>query len=530
MKNKITLLLLICIVQLKLAAQNIGINATGALPNQSAMLDVSATNKGVLIPRMTSAQRIAIATPAAGLLVYDIVTKGFWFYNGLSWVQLTSGAASNYWTLNGNNIFKSNIGNVGIGINTPLAPLHIKKDLEALRLEGTSPYITFYNTAGAVPKVFMQNAGNNFYLGTSAGNINGILQFYLNNSPKMTILPNGNVGINNNTPNNNAILDINSTTKGLLIPRMSLAQRNLIVLPATSLMIYQTDNIPGYYYYNGAGWVQLASGAASNYWSLNGTNIFKTNPGNVGIGTNNPKSLLTLQTPINTTGWTHIGGADSIVVTEGIGGVSASIGTTSNHAFRIHTNGTGKFSVYPAGEVVVGSNATGSFGKFTVGTPNNSYGISHISDQGNILATRIGGTSAGIGTFSNTNMRIFSNSLSAIFIAAATGNVGIGTDNPTYKLSVAGNIHTTEVVVETGWADYVFDKKYKLPLLSDVEKFIQLNQHLPNIPSAAEIETNGLHLGDTQKRMMEKIEELTLYMIEANKRIALLEQLLQQKK
>ena len=253
----------------------------------------------------------------------------------------------------------------------------------------------------------------------------------------------------------------------------------------------------------------------------------------MGIGTVNPTTKLSIVTGINTAGWTHAGqynGLDSIIVSEGIGGVSAALGTTTNHAFRLNTAGQGRLSIYPAGEVVVGSNSSGSFGKFTVATPNNSYGISHISDQGNILATNIGGTSAGIGTFSNTNMRIFCNSSSRIFVAAATGNVGIGTDNPTYKLSVLGNIRSNEVVVETGWADYFFDKKYILKPLDEVEKFILQNKHLPGIPSAAEIQLNGLQLGDTQKRMMEKIEELTLYMIEANKKIEKLEQMVMEKK
>jgi hypothetical protein len=271
------------------------------------------------------------------------------------------------------------------------------------------------------------------------------------------------------------------------------------------------------------------SASGGGYWDTDGLNIFNINTNNVGIGTNTPATKLTIQTPINTTGWTHVGGADSIIVGEGIGGVSAAIGTFTNHAFRLVAGTAGKVSLYPTGEVTVGTNSTPSFGRFTVETPNNSFGISHTSTGGNILATNIGGTSAGIGTFSFTNMRIFSNSVSCILIAAATGNVGIGTDNPTYKLSVNGNIRSKEVVVETGWADYVFQKNYKLPSLRDVEKYIEVNKHLPNIPSAAEIEANGLHLGDTQKKMMEKIEELTLYLIEANKRIEKLEQLIKEK-
>ena len=119
--------------------------------------------------------------------------------------------------------------------------------------------------------------------------------------------------------------------------------------------------------------------------------------------------------------------------------------------------------------------------------------------------------------------------LPALMINGTTNNVGIGTNNPTYKLSVNGNIRSKEVVVETGWADYVFDEKYVLPPLCEVEKFIQINNHLPNIPSASEIEKNGLLLGDTQKKMMEKIEELTLYMIEANKKIEKLEKMILEK-
>jgi len=160
--------------------------------------------------------------------------------------------------------------------------------------------------------------------------------------------------------------------------------------------------------------------STSNTWMLKDRDIFNNNAGNIGIGTNTPATKLTIKTPINTNGWTHIGGEDSIVVTEGIGGVSASIGTSTQHAFRLNAGGLGRLHIYPTGDVVVGDNATGFFGKFTVATLNNSYGISHTGEGGNILATRMGGTSAGIGTFSNTNMRIFANGVSVIFIGSGT--------------------------------------------------------------------------------------------------------------
>jgi hypothetical protein len=73
------------------------------------------------------------------------------------------------------------------------------------------------------------------------------------------------------------------------------------------------------------------------------------------------------------------------------------------------------------------------------------------------------------------------------------------------------------------WPDYVFNKDYQLPALAEVEKFIQQNKHLPGIPAAAEVQQKGLDLGDNQAALLKKIEELTLYIIEQNKKIEGLE-------
>jgi hypothetical protein len=111
------------------------------------------------------------------------------------------------------------------------------------------------------------------------------------------------------------------------------------------------------------------------------------------------------------------------------------------------------------------------------------------------------------------------------------GQVGIGVISTNslpvgYMLAVDGKIISEEVRVELSgdWPDYVFENDYKLLPLEVLENQIKEIGHLPGIPSAAEVEVHGFELGDMQKRMMEKIEELTLYIIEANKKIERLEQ------
>lgn len=111
------------------------------------------------------------------------------------------------------------------------------------------------------------------------------------------------------------------------------------------------------------------------------------------------------------------------------------------------------------------------------------------------------------------------------------GNVGIGTTNPQAKLAVNGDVFAKKVKVtqaSADWPDYVFEALYILMPLDSLEGYVKENKHLPEIPTAAMVEKEGLDLGEINKTLTKKLEEVILYLIELNKRNKMLEERLQQ--
>jgi hypothetical protein len=108
-----------------------------------------------------------------------------------------------------------------------------------------------------------------------------------------------------------------------------------------------------------------------------------------------------------------------------------------------------------------------------------------------------------------------------LYLALSGGNVGIGTRaTNNYRLAVDGKIGAREVNVNVStWSDYVFADDYKLPSLETIERYITQYRHLPDVPSAAEVEQNGVDLGSMDALLLRKIEELTLYVIELKKEL-----------
>lgn len=429
-----------------------------------------------------------------------------------------------------------------------------------------------------------------------------------------------NVGIGTTTPDNSAVLDINSSDKGLLIPRMSLQQRNAINNPADGLMVYQTGDKGGFYFFEGKAneWKPITEARAvagvDGDWTLQGNAAGATDF----IGTTNAQSLTFKVNNINagqiaaTSGNTYFGAytGNSNVSGTGTGTINTAIGNSSMFANTngrsnvavganaLRSNTVGNFNVglgvdalrnnsISTSNIAIGTNAlknstgNGAVGdntaiggnaltSNTTGTQNVAIGpgalAGNLTGSGNfglgqavMSAKTSGSNNLALGSFAGQNNTSGSNN---VFIGNEAGRneatsdklyisntptatplvygdfsakyVTIGDVSPTlrnqgvatggYNLLVKGGILTEKVKVAlaqtgTDWADYVFEPTYNLMPLVQVEEYINVNKHLPNVPSAEEMVNSGLDVAQTSKMLMEKIEELTLYVIKLNNEI-----------
>jgi len=209
------------------------------------------------------------------------------------------------------------------------------------------------------------------------------------------------------------------------------------------------------------------------------------NNGNVGIGTTTPKAKLDVGAFIN----------------------DVQLGTVFGRLPEGNTEGDGTYLG------VMGYGTQSSYNSKSFSIEHHFYGQTNSS----INFFRGGGKTEGYMTFNTNNnsekMRINAN-----------GNVSIGTTDadPTgAMLTVKGSIHTKEVIIDLNapLADFVFTPTYKLMPLHEVEQYVTTNSHLPEMPSAAEVSKNGLSVGEMQNKLLKKVEELTLYVIEQQKTI-----------
>lgn len=407
-----------------------------------------------------------------------------------------------------------------------------------------------------------------------------------------------NVGIGTTAPDNSAVLDIQSSSKGLLIPRMLLSERNEIVNPAKGLLIYQTNENQGFYFFNGEAWGQLSPNEAKsiaadpNDWTYTGNSA----PAGAFVGTTNnrplefkvngqtsgriePSSGYTASTyygylsGLNNTGLNNVGIGNSALL-NGTGANNMALGSRT---LRFNSTGANNVAIgidalaqntSGSNNLAIGGNAlklnqTGSnnvgigYGTLTESTGADNLGMGNYAGNknkgsGNIFIgkeagfTNVAGSNntmiglkAGRNELGSDKLYIANSETPTPLIYGdfAAKYVTIGDVTPAlrsqgvatggYNLLVKGGILTEKVKVAlaaagTDWADYVFEPNYKLMALEEVESFTKENKHLPNVPSADEMVNSGLDVAQTSKMFMEKIEELTLYMIELNKEVKML--------
>jgi Phage T4 tail fibre len=190
--------------------------------------------------------------------------------------------------------------------------------------------------------------------------------------------------------------------------------------------------------------------------------------------------------------------------------------------FALQYNGSTKMVVTPSGKIGIGTSSPGSPLEVNGEVASQfAYGRFTAKDNSGIVRAQIGNSSSGI-AFLNVN----DGSGNAVVDLQSSGNsyiiggnVGIGTTNPgSYKLAVKGKIGAQEVVVtQSGWSDFVFKDDYKLRPIDQVAEYVKKNKHLEGIPTEAEVNKYGVSVGDMQKKLLQKLEETTLYLIQMKK-------------
>jgi hypothetical protein len=432
--------------------------------------------------------------------------------------------------------------NVGIGTTTPSGRLHI--DLTG----AATPYAiliddddadnpTIQIRKGGIAKGFAAMIGDDFRLGNYATNPNGKLIFGTNGLSRMTILPAGNIGIGTLDPISKFQIvggtDAGPTQHGFIMLGAESAEN--IVIDNNEILARNNGVVSTLFLARDGSKVQLGNGAEAS-----GTKLHITSGNDVGL-------------PDATSGYLMMGsqaGSNMVLDNNEIqvrnnglasslflqaGGGKTQIGNPNwlsiefdNTTLQALNSGTpAELILQPNGKTRIGGNSdVFANTKFQIsegvdaGLPDNTSGYmmiglsnsTNVAFDNNEIQARNNGAAG--------DLFLQNDGGNLLLCGLEQGSVGIGILNASsiplgYMLAVDGKIISEEVKVQMSgsWPDYVFARDYNLRPLSELRRFVTENKHLPGIPPAAEVEKNGIELGDMQKRMMEKIEELTLYIL-----------------
>ena len=322
------------------------------------------------------------------------------------------------------------------------------------------------------------------------------------------------INTDGSTAHASAMLDVKSTAKGMLIPRMTTIQKNAIGTPATGLQVYDTD-LNLLYYYNGSAWASVATG--SNYWTATGGNIYNNTGTNVGVGTTTPGDKLEVNGNIRLTNTGTLlaapsttGSAYSVTVKAGdpyvpVGGSGGSVNILATN--NMPSGGSGYGNLGPSGNINItsgsGYNTAGGHINIIAGQTScwaltgNSHADVNIQGGANLVAADAasinvyGGGTVGVGcptANANGGNLILKSGIGTGTgtqgnIQLLNGNVGIGTAAPSSKLEVCGNVRVIGTIVASGTittsaiscpSDFRY-KKNITALDNPIEKLMQIN-------------------------------------------------------
>lgn len=420
--------------------------------------------------------------------------KGAIFMNTLTRrLNITNSANNDGLVLNFNN------NNTGIQTDSPLDPLHVSGQI---RIESSStPRLKLYN--GSTYKAYLQHSGTSLYLSNFDP---GFLYLRTNNLSRVAIDGTGKVGIGNNAPDAKLdVLGINNWDLTASEGDFRVGDNNYRIKMGIAL-----DG-------GGAGTGRIWATGGTNRLILGGgtTDVLAIEgTGEVGIGTNTPGYALDIQKA----------SARSINIGNAYDGTSPKYGININ----VDANGTGyKYGVYAR---AYGDNS----GNYVYGVRGYASGSGNTGNVYGVYAqTAASGTGNHYGLYTTANLadpspttRSFA--LYAVGHSYFQNDVRIGTLDGAagYLLSVDGKIMSEELKVQMSgnWPDYVFEPEYNLPTLQYVKNHIAEKGHLPGVPAADQVEAeNGFHVGEMNRILLEKVEELTLYILQQEERILKLE-------
>ena len=389
-------------------------------------------------------------------------------------------------------------GNVGIGTDTPNFKLHIKNPVggAALGIERGNKLWRFD----------IQPTGDKFWL----GNTDAPSLFEFSNTGAFVV-----------TTRYSDLAKANVTVLGKKEDGSGLVSGSLISGNADNAK-FDAFNV-GIESWYGIGFKSSFNNKAGIIFNTRTASAFFN--GNVGIGTDTPNLKLHIKNPI--------GGA-ALGIERGNKLWRFDIQPTGDKFWLGNTDAPSLFEFSNTGAFVVTTRYS-DLAKANVtvlGKKEDGSGlVSGSLISGNADNAKFGAFNVGIESWYGIGFKSSFNNKAGIIFNTRTasaffdGNVGIGTDDTKgWKFAVNGKIRAKEIKVEANWSDFVFLDNYKLPTLKEVENHIKEKGHLKDIPSAKEVEENGIFLGEIESKLLQKIEELTLYTIAQEKKINDLEQ------